>query len=497
MSRSLVLTIDAGTTGIRTILYDRRGVEVAGAYREFTQITPAPSLLEHDAAEIWAVTRSLMSETMARAGAHARQIAAIGVTGQRATALAWDRKTGQPLHNAIVWQDLRTWPRCLELTELLGFPVSPFQALTKIEWLLDHVPGVRDRVLSGEALVGTLDSWLVWKLTGGAAFVIDASNASTTSMWDPATGDWSPRIVDVLGVPVERLATVSPSSVVYANADPDLFDGAVVPVAASAGDQQAATFGQLCLEPGEGKATYGTAVMVDVNTGGQWVNGRGTYPLSLWRLGDVDSYVLEGTVISGGAVIGWGRSVRLLESPAETQALVASVPDAGGVAFVPALQGLGSPSPDPSAKGAFLGLTRATTRAHIARAMLEGVAFRTREVVEAMRIDSPAPAFRRLPVDGGMAANDLFLQIQADVLGVPVDRPSTVQATSLGIAYLAGLAGGFWQDTDEIRQTRLPATVFEPGPDATSLDDRFHAWQHAVAAVRAYTAANSAGGTPT
>lgn len=489
MSRSLVLAIDAGTTGIRTILYDRRGAEVASAYREFTQITPGPSLLEHDAAEIWAITRNLMAEAMKRAGADGPSIAAVGVTGQRATAVIWDAKTGEPLHNAIVWQDLRTLPRCLELSGIVGFPVSPFQALTKIEWLLDHVDRARERVALGEVLVGTLDTWLVWKLTGGRAFVIDASNASTSSMWDPATGDWSPLLVGILGIPVERLATVSPSSLVYANADPDVFGGAIVPVAASAGDQQAAMFGQLCLVPGDGKATYGTAVMVDLNTGRQWVQGKGTYPLGLWRLGDVDSYLLEGTVISGGAVVGWGRDVRLLESAAETQALVASVPDAGGVAFVPALQGLGSPHHDPTAKGALLGITRATSRAHIARAMLEGVAFRTREIVDAMRADSPVPAFDLLRVDGGMAANDLFLQLQADVLGLPVVRPSTNQATSLGIAYMAGLAAGFWEDADEIRRVRLPVTVFEPGPDATTLGERFDAWRHAVNAVLAYAAA--------
>jgi glycerol kinase len=489
MSRTLVLAIDAGTTGIRTILYDRRGGEVASAYREFAQHTPAPGLLEHDAEEIWAVTRGLLSETMARAGVTGDGVAAIGVTGQRATTLAWDRATGEPLHKALVWQDLRTYPRCLELSPLVGFPVSPMAALTKIEWLLEHVSDLRSRVASGDALVGTLDSWLIYRLTGGAAFVTDTSNASTTSMWDPSTGAWSPALAGILGLGVEQLATVSPSSAVYADADPDLFGGARVPVAASAGDQQAAMFGQLCLEPGEGKATYGTSVMVDVNTGQEWVNGKGGYPLGLWRIGDVDSFLIEGTVITGGAVVRWGRDLHLLDSAGESQELAASVPDAGGVAFVPALQGLGSPYMDPSAKGALLGLTRATTRAHVARALLEGVAFRTREVVEALRADSPTPAFDRLRVDGGMAANDLFLQAQADVLGIPVDRPSTNQATSLGIASLAGLAVGFWQDAEEIRETRLPGTTFEPGPDAAGLEERYQAWRHAVDAVRAYAAA--------
>jgi glycerol kinase len=489
MSTSFVLAIDAGTTGIRTILYDLQGAEVASAYREFTQHTPAPGLLEHDPEEIWAVTRGLMAETMARAGADGSAIAAVGVTGQRATTLAWDRATGRPLHNALVWQDLRTYPRCLELSPLIGFDLSPMTSLTKVEWLLQNVEGLRERVLAGEALVGTLDTWLIHRLTGGRAFVTDISNASTTSLWNPATGAWSPELAGILGLAPDHLATVSPSSAVYADADPDLFGGASVPVAASAGDQQAAMFGQLCLEPGEGKATYGTSVMVDVNTGQQWVNGTGGYALGLWRLGGVDSYLLEGTVITGGAVVGWGHALHLLESAAESQELAASVPDAGGVAFVPALQGLGSPYMDPSAKGALLGLTRATTRAHVARALLEGVAFRTREVVEGLRADSPAPAFDRLRVDGGMAANDLFLQAQADVLGVAVERPATNQATSLGIAYLAGLAVGFWADADEIRATRLPVTVFEPGPNAAGLEERYQVWRHAVDAVRAYAAA--------
>lgn len=489
MSTPLVLAIDAGTTGIRTILYDRRGAEAASAYREFTQHTPAPGLLEHDPEEIWAVTRGLMAETLARAGTDGSAVAAVGVTGQRATTIAWDRATGRPLHNAIVWQDLRTYARCLELSPMVGFDVSPLTSLTKIEWLLANVAGLRERVLAGDALVGTLDSWLIHRLTGGRAFVTDISNASTTSLWNPASGAWSPELAGLLGLGVGQLAAVSPSSAVYADADPALFGGARVPVAATAGDQQAAMFGQLCLEPGEGKATYGTSVMVDVNTGRQWVTGTGGYALGLWRLGGADSYVLEGTVITGGAVVGWGHAMRLLDSPGESQALAASVSDTGGVAFVPALQGLGSPYMDPSARGALMGLTRATSRAHVARALLEGVAFRTREVVEALRADSPTPAFDRLRVDGGMAANDLFLQAQADILGIPVERPSTNQATSLGIAYLAGLAVGFWSGADEIRATRLPGAVFEPGPGAAALDERYLAWRHAVDAVRAYAAA--------
>ncbi|MFZ5825050.1 MAG: FGGY family carbohydrate kinase [Bacillota bacterium] len=483
MEKQLLLAIDAGTTGIRTILYDRRGQEVARSYREFRQITPAPGLLEHDPMEIWEVTRGLMQETLQKARIEPADVAAIGVTGQRATTLVWDRATGQPLYNALVWQDLRTYRRCMELSQALGFTVSPIASLTKMEWLLQNVPGAREKVAEGEALVGTLDTWLIWKLTAGKAFVTDPSNACTTLLWDPGTGDWNPRLAGLAGVPVEALAKVSPSSGVYGETASAVF-GAPVPVAAVAGDQQAAMFGQLCVAPGEGKATYGTSVMVDVNTGSNWLPVEGAYPLALWRMGGHDLFCLEGTVITGGASVGWARDMRLLDSPQESSALAAQVPDSGGVFFVPALQGLGTPYMDHAVKGGLVGLTRATTRAHVARALLEGIAFRTRQVVESLRALSPVPSFPSLRVDGGMAENDLFLQIQADVLGVPVERPATSQVTALGIASMAGLAVGYWNSVDELRATRAPGLTFLPGEGAAALQERFAVWQEAVEALR-------------
>lgn len=483
--QKLILAVDAGTTGIRTILYNRASREVARSYREFRQITPAPGLLEHDPLEIWEVTRGLIQETLEKARVNFSAVAAVGVTGQRATTLVWDRETGRPLHNALVWQDLRTYPRCVELSRVLGFTVSPLSSLTKVEWLLQNVPGVKEKVAAGEALIGTLDTWLIWKLTGGTAFVTDTSNASTTALWNPQSGDWSPELADVIGISTDRLPKVMPTSAVYAETDPAWF-GATVPVAAVAGDQQAAMFGQLCLKPGEGKATYGTSVMVNVNTAGQWVTGRGSYALALWRLGQQDYYMLEGTVITGGASVGWARDLRLLDSPQESGSLTDSVPDSGGVFFVPALQGLGAPYMEPAVKGAFLGLTRATTRAHLVRAVLESVAFRTREVVEALRQDSPTQAFTSLRVDGGMADNDRFLQMQADVLGLSVERPATTQVTALGIAYLAGLAAGFWKDADEIKASRVPGRLFHPGKEANALQERYQAWRGALEAVRAF-----------
>lgn len=481
----LILAIDAGTTGIRTVLYDHSSREVARTYREFTQITPAPGLLEHDPMEIWSVTRSLMHETLARAGVRPEDVAAIGVTGQRATVLAWDRSTGLPLYHALVWQDLRTYQRCKELTALLGMTVSPMSGITRMEWLLQNVPGVREKVLSGEALMGTVDSWLIWNLTGGKAFVTDPSNAATTMLWNPGTGTWVPQLAGLIGLPVEVLAKVVPSSAIYGETSPSVF-GAAVPVAAAAGDQQSAMFGHLCTSPGDGKATYGTSVMVDVNTGHAWVNGKGSYALALWRLGSEDYFCLEGTVITGGASVGWVKDLHILDSVEQSAELAASVPDSGGVLFLPALQGLGTPFLEPGVRGAILGLTRATTRAHLARAALEGVAFRTRQVVEALRADSPTPAFPTLRVDGGMASNDLFLQLQADVMGIPVERPATHQVTALGIAYLAGLAVGYWQGTEEIRATRLPGKRFLPGENAPAVQARFAEWQAAVDGIRGF-----------
>lgn len=297
MAKSYILGIDAGTSGIRTILYDYHSREVASAYSEFTQFTPAPGLLEHDPLEIWNVTRHLFSETLNKASISPEEIAAIGVTGQRASVIAWDKKTGRPEHHAIVWQDLRTQERCKVLSKQIGFEVSTISAYTKYEWLLDHVPNCRENVENGDVLIGTLDSWLIWNLTEGEAFVTDPSNAVTTMMWLPPTGKWSPELAQLIGMPAERLATIVPSSHICGSTSEETL-GATIPVAAVAGDQQAALFGHLCREPGEGKATYGTSVMVNVNTGKKWIHSEKVNALALWRLGDEDYFCQEGTVIT-------------------------------------------------------------------------------------------------------------------------------------------------------------------------------------------------------
>lgn len=490
MSKKYILAVDAGTSGIRTILYDYISRELSSSYSEFTQITPAPGLLEHDPLEIWNITTNLINETLRKAEKSANEVAAIGVTGQRATVVAWEKETGMPVHNALVWQDLRTIERCEELTQLLGMPISPISGYTKFEWLLNHVPDCRKKVESGKVLMGTIDSWLIWKLTGGEAFVTDPSNAVTTMMWNPVSGDWSPELAGLIGMPVEKLATIVPSSHVYGTTSPGIL-GAEVPVAAVAGDQQAAMFGHLCTKPGDGKATYGTSVMVNVNTGREFTMDQKGYSLALWRFGESDYFCREGTVITGGATISLVRELRILETPEESMRLAASVPDSGGVYFIPALQGLGTPYMEPGVKGALLGLTRASTRAHVARAVLEGIAFRTRQVVEALRESSSSDAFETLKADGGMASNDVFLQIQADVLGINVERPSTNQVTALGIAYLAGLAVGFWNSEEEIKKTQLPGKTFFPSENAAILQNRFQKWTVAVEAIRALSNADS------
>lgn len=488
MSPMRILAIDAGTTGIRTILFDQSSRVLSKSYREFSQITPAPGLFEQDPTEIWETTLRLIRETLTRAGCAPSDVAAIGVTTQRGTSLLWDRATGQPLYNAIVWQDMRTAPRCIELSEIVGFAVSPLTSLSKFEWLLSHVPAARQKVNSGQACLGTLDSWLLWKLTSGRAFATDPSSASVTQMWDPTIGGWSPALAEFLGIDLLRLAEVRPTSALHGETDAAVF-GAAVPVAALAGDQPAAMFGQLCIEPGMGKATYGTSVMVGVNTGESFLAAaQGLFAFALWRLGTQDWYCMEGVVVTGGASVGWLRDLGVLESVQKSAELAMSVADSGGVFFVPALQGLGTPFLEPDVRGALLGLTRATTRAHIARAVLEGIAFRTRQVVDTMRAASPVPAFETLRVDGGMAENDPFLRMQADVLGCPVETLATPQATALGVAYLAGLAAGCFRDVEEIKERREPGKRFEPGRGAAALQAKYADWQEVLALARGLAA---------
>ncbi len=491
-----VLALDQGTTSSRAIVFDEAGSVVAMAQREFRQIFPRPGWVEHDPVEIWESQLAVAREALNRAGLAAGDVAALGITNQRETTLVWDRATGEPVANAIVWQDRRTAEACEALKragheELFrartGLVLDPYFSGTKLAWILDHVPGAREGAEAGRLAFGTVDSWLLWNLTGGGLHAIhatDVTNASRTLLWDLHTGEWSAELAAILGVPLGMLPAVRASSEVYGETLPGLF-GAPIAIAGVAGDQQAALFGQACLSPGMVKNTYGTGCFLLMNTGGRPVRSAAellTTPA--WRLGTGagarTDYALEGSVFVAGAVVQWLRDgLGIIRSAAEVEALAASVPDAGGVVLVPAFTGLGAPHWDPYARGALLGITRGTTAGHLARAALEGIAFQVADVLAAMAADSGVPV-AELRVDGGAAANDLLMQMQADLAGVPVVRPRVQETTALGAAYLAGLAVGVWTSPDEIAGRWQVERRFEPRLDPAAAAVRRERWRRGV-----------------
>lgn len=483
MSNKYVLAIDAGTSSVRTILYDYYSREVASSQSEFTQITPEPGWLEHDPLEIWNLTKELMNETIKKANLTPKDIAAIGLACQRSTVVAWNKQTGEPIYNALVWQDLRTSDRCKELSDLIGMKVSPLSAYTKIEWLLQNVPNCQEGVENGDVLMGTLDTFLVWHLTGREAFVTDPSNALTTMMWLPPIGDWSPEIAQLINMPTEKLAEVVSTSEVYGTTLREDV-GAEIPVAAVTGDQSAAMFGHLCREPSSAKATYGTSIMVNVHTGNEWMHSDEVSSMALWRLYDQDEFCIEGMVISGGASMELVKELNIIDTIENGFHLFEEATDSGGISYIPALQGLGTPYMETETKGTLFGLTRSSKKKHVVRAVLEGIAFRTRQVVEALNEASPFAPIETLQVDGGMAANDAFLQMQADILGITIKRPHTNQVSSLGIAYLAGLAVGYWESEDEIKHAKVTGTIFTPSANAENMQHLFKRWEHHVETVR-------------
>jgi glycerol kinase len=484
---ALVLALDQGTTSSRAILFGRDGVPRAVAQQEFRQIFPQPGWVEHDATEIWATQSGVMHEVLAKARASARDIVAIGITNQRETTVVWDRATGRPIANAIVWQDRRTAPMCDELRAAghaqtfavrTGLVLDAYFSGTKLRWLLDHVDGARARAARGELAFGTIDAWLVWNLTGGRVHCTDASNASRTLLYDIHRGDWDDELLRILDVPRSVLPQVVDSSGACATtrlADHD------VPIAGIAGDQQAALFGQACVSPGLAKNTYGTGCFLLLNTGSQAVASRNNLVTTVaWQRDGRLEYALEGSVFIGGAVVQWLRDgLMIVRSAAEIEALAASVPDNGGVYLVPAFAGLGAPHWDAYARGAMFGLTRGSTRAHIARAALEGIAFQSAEILEAMQRDANI-TLSELRVDGGAAANDLLMQFQADILGVPVVRPEVLETTALGAAYLAGLAVGFWESTDDIARNIRIDRRFEPAMPRERASELRAQWSKAV-----------------
>ncbi|HUE14359.1 MAG TPA: glycerol kinase GlpK [Planctomycetaceae bacterium] len=484
-----ILALDQGTTSSRAIVFGKDGRPIAVAQQEFEQIFPQPGHVEHDPEAIWKTQSDVAREALARSGRRAGDVAAIGVTNQRETTILWEKATGKPVANAIVWQSRVTAGICerlkaegLEQTfrERTGLVVDAYFSGTKIAHLLDTIPGVRSRAEKGEILFGTVDSFLTWRLTGGKRHVTDYSNASRTLIYNIHTLDWDDELLKILKIPRAMLPEVLPSSRVYGETDRSLF-GESIPIASLIGDQQAATFGQGCFEPGSAKNTYGTGCFLLLNTGEKPVASKNGLITTIgWGLGDKLTYCLEGSVFIAGAVVQWLRDgLKMIGTAPEIENLALAVPDAGGVYFVPAFVGLGAPYWNQRARGTIVGLTRGTTREHIARAALESMAYQTRDVLEAMQQDS-GMTLGSLKVDGGAAANNLLMQFQSDMLGVNVQRPVVHETTALGAAYLAGLAVGFWKDQNDVRRNWVLDREFQPAMAKDRREQLYGRWKQAV-----------------
>jgi len=488
-----VMAFDAGTTSNRCILFDQNGKLCSSAQKEFTQIFPKPGWVEHDAREIWATQLGVAVEAMGKIGATAADIAAIGITNQRETTIVWDKNTGEPVYNAIVWQCRRTSAYCDWLKEQgetenirrrTGLVVDAYFSGTKIKWILDNVPGARERAQRGELLFGTVETWLIWKLTGGRVHVTDYSNASRTMLFNINTLDWDDEILAMMDIPRSMLPKPMPSSCVYGQTDPEFF-GIPIPIAGAAGDQQAALFGQTCFEPGQAKNTYGTGCFLLMNTGEKPVFSRnGLVTTIAWGLDGKVNYALEGSIFVAGAAIQWLRDeMRLIESAADSEYHAGKVRDTNGCYVVPAFTGLGAPHWDQYARGTIVGLTRGVNKNHVIRATLESIAYQVNDVLAAMKADSGI-ALSSLKVDGGASSNNLLMQIQSDILQADVNRPVCVETTALGAAYLAGLAVGYWSGKEDVIQNWAVDRTFHPAISAEERDLRLKGWNRAV--KRAY-----------
>ncbi|HSO42472.1 MAG TPA: glycerol kinase GlpK [Rhodospirillales bacterium] len=491
MAGRFVLAIDQGTTGTTVLVFDHDGHTRGRAYAEITQHYPRPGWVEHEPAEIWSTTLKIIGAALADAGIDAARINAIGITNQRETTILWNRATGAPVHRAIVWQDRRTAAHCEALNrrgleamvrERTGLVIDPYFSASKISWLLDHVDGLRPRAEKGEIAFGTVDSWLVWQLTGGRVHATDCSNASRTMLYNIGELAWDDELLACFDIPHAILPEVRPSSGIYGHTAPGCFFGASVPIGGIAGDQQAALFGQACYGEGLAKNTYGTGSFVLMNTGTKPVLSREKLLTTIaWGIGrEPVEYALEGAIFITGAAVQWLRDgLGIIQSAGETEALATSLAGNDGVYFVPALVGLGAPHWDPYARGTIVGLTRGTSRAHLARAVLEAMAYQTRDVVAAMERDSKI-RLRELRCDGGASANGFLMQFQADILGVPVDVPEVAETTALGAAYLAGLATGFWSGRSEIDEKWRLARRYEPSMGEDERDSLYARWTDAV-----------------
>ena len=487
MTNKFILALDQGTSSSRAIVFDHEGNIRSVAQQEFTQYFPQPGWVEHNPMEIWSSEAAVVAQAISGIGIGGLDIAAIGITNQRETTIVWDARTGTPVYNAIVWQDRRTSAFCDTLKERglvdrirekTGLIIDAYFSATKIKWILDNVPGAREKARAGELRFGTVDSWLVWQLTRGEVHITDVSNASRTMLFNIHTLEWDKELLELLDIPLSMMPAVKSSSEVYGHTKTTIF-AHEVPIAVIAGDQQAALFGQMCTEPGAVKNTYGTGCFLLMNTGGKPILSRNNLLTTVaWKIGDCVNYALEGSIFVGGSVVQWLRDgLGIIRSSSEIEALAASVPDNGGVYFVPALTGMGAPYWDQYAHGVICGITRGTTAAHIARAALEGIAFQTMDIVHAMEKDAGVP-LAELKVDGGASRNNLMMQFQADILGAKVVRPVVTETTAMGAAYLAGLAVGYWGSLDEIKAQWQVERCFTPtGADVSAVKD---GWADAI-----------------
>lgn len=489
-----ILALDQGTTSSRAIVFDHAGNIIAAAQKEFPQLFPKPGWVEHDPNDIWSTQAGVAAEALANAKLSAGDIAAIGITNQRETTIVWDRTSGNPVCNAIVWQDRRTAAMCdrmkkrgLEslIRRKTGLVIDAYFSATKLQWILENVKGARAKAKAGQLAFGTVDSWLVWNLTGGKAHVTDASNASRTMLFNIHSGDWDDQLLKIFGVPRSMLPAVRSSSEVYGDAS---FFTNPIPIGGIAGDQQAALFGQVCTQPGMVKNTYGTGCFMLMQTGPKPIRSKNNLLTTVaWRIGDRTEYALEGSIFIAGAVVQWLRDgLGMIQRSSDIEALAAQVPDNGGVYLVPAFSGLGAPHWDAYARGLIAGITRGTKAAHLARAALEGIAFQVMDVLHAMESDAGI-RLKELRVDGGACVNNLLMQFQADVLGVPVVRPKVAETTALGAAYLAGLAVGFWKNQAEIAKQWQVDRKFTPEMKAAERKRLCVAWQRALQRAMAWT----------
>lgn len=489
MMGKYILALDQGTTSSRAILFDHDGNAKSVSQKEFTQIFPKPGWVEHDPKEIWSSQAAVIAEAITKIGVNGLDIAGIGITNQRETTIVWDADTGEPVYNAIVWQDRRTADYCDSLKaqgltdrirQKTGLIIDAYFSATKIRWILENVPGARERAERGELRFGTVDTWLVWMLTRGGKHVTDVSNASRTMLFNINTLKWDEELLALLGIPASMMPEVCASSEVYGYTKTTIF-AHEVPIAGIAGDQQAALFGQMCTEPGTVKNTYGTGCFLLMNSGEKPIMSSNNLLTTIaWKIGDTVNYALEGSIFVAGSVVQWLRDgLGVIKSSSEVEELAASVPDTAGVYYVPALTGLGAPYWDPYAKGTITGLTRGSTAAHIARAALEGIAFQTMDIVNAMEKDAGV-ALKELKVDGGASRNNLLMQFQSDILGTSVIRPWVTETTALGAAYLAGLAVGFWDSLDTIRRQWQAERTFRPSMSASAVEEKKAGWQDAI-----------------